>query len=100
MALESIDLAEIGTYQPGAVCPYASRKEVAQSVFFIAQDLGGGLYRVRRSGGGLHSVRVCLEAGVYQADCDCYDWNAYGAGFHRACVHIWRVILTRAVGVC
>lgn len=100
MPLASIDLAEIGTYQHGAICPYASRKDVAQFASFVVADMGGGSYQVRRVGGMLHSVHVCLAAGVYQADCDCYDWVMYGAGFHRACVHIWRVILTQAVGVC
>ena len=100
MPLTSIDLAEIGTYQPGAVCPHASRKEAAQLGAYVITDMGGGLYQVRRSGGGLHSVRVCLAAGVYHAECDCYDWVWYGAGFRRACVHVWRVILTQAVGGC
>lgn len=100
MVLASIDLAEIGTYQPGAICPYASRKDVAQFAPFTVFNRGGNLYWVRRSGGAWHSVQVCLAAGVYHAECDCHDWTAYGAGFHRACIHIWRVIQTQAVGVC
>jgi len=100
MALESIDLAEIGTYQPDAVSPYASRKQAAQLQGFIVFAVAGGTYWVQRSGGGWHRVTVCLAAGVYHAECDCHDWVAYGAGFHRACVHVWRVIQTQAVGVC
>lgn len=61
---------------------------------------GGNLYLVQRPCGGSYSVGVCLYGGVYYANCDCHDWTAYGAGFHRACVHIWRVIQTQAVGVC
>ena len=100
MPLESIDLAEIGTYQPEAVCPYASRKEVARLGDFDVFSGPGDLYWVRRVGHDWHTLHVCIVDGEYRAECGCYDWNAYGVGFHRACVHIWRVILTQAVGVC
>lgn len=100
MALAPINPAEIGTYQPGAICPYASRKQAAQLGAFGVYDMGGGAYWVWRTGGGWHYVHVCLWQGRPIADCDCHDWTAYGAGFHRACVHIWRVMLTQAVGVC
>lgn len=100
MALAPIDPAEIGTYQPGAICPYASRKQAAQLGAYAVVSVGGGSYWVQRGGGGFHVVRMCLWQGRPIADCNCYDWTTYGAGFNRACVHIWRVILTQAVGVC
>jgi len=100
MPLTSIDPLEFGNYKESSLCPWRSRNEAAHQLGFYVYDAGGGVYWVRRSGGVWHQVPVCLAAGVYHADCDCHDWTAYGAGFHRACIHIWRVIQTQAVGVC
>jgi len=100
MSFASVDPLELGDYKDSSLCPWRSRNEAARQVAFAVAMRGGDLYWVWRAGGVVHDVRVCMTGGVYYADCDCHDWTAYGAGFHRACVHIWRVIQTQAVGVC
>ena len=100
MPFASVDLSEIGNYNERSLCPWRSRNEAAHQMVIAVASRGGNRYLVQRAGGGVHSVFICLYGGVYWADCDCHDWTAYGAGFHRACVHIWRVIQTQAVGVC
>ena len=100
MSLSSIDPLELGDYMEGSACPWRSRNEAAHQMSFHVNVRGSGLYWVWRAGGDVYSVQVCLAAGVYWAECECHDWTAYGAGFHRACIHIWRVIQTQAVGVC
>lgn len=100
MALVAIDLTEGGTYQPGAVGPYRSRFHAAQSPSFNVFYMGRGQYTVNRIGGEMYPVHVCMSGGAYRASCSCYDWRVYGTMYGRACVHIWRVILTHAVGVC
>jgi len=100
MPLASIDPLELGDYKESSLCPWASRNEAAHQLAFVVAGMGGDLYLVQRSGGVSHDVWVCMIGGMYLGDCDCHDWTAYGVGFHRACIHIWRVIQTQAVGVC
>ena len=100
MPLMPIDPLELGDYKEGSVCPWRSRNEAAHQLDIAVAGRGGGRYWVQRSGGAVHSVQACLFQGRLVADCDCHDWTAYGAGFHRACIHIWRVIQTQAVRVC
>ena len=100
MTIARLDPLELGDYKDSSLCPWRSRNEAAHQMSFAVSVRGGNRYWVQRAGGGVHSVFMCIYGGVYYADCDCHDWTAYGAGFNRACIHIWRVIQTQAVGVC
>jgi len=100
MALQWIDWMDDGWFKAGTTSPYSSRKQAAQLCRFDVMDMGGGTYLVRRAGGDDHVVEVCQGRYAVLADCDCVDFVQYGAGFERACVHIWKVKLSQAIGVC
>ena len=100
MALVKIDLADDGWWKTGAIHPYASRKETAQKVEFAVITESDNWYWVKRDGGIWHHVKVCADGIDIKADCDCYDFQNYGAGFNRACMHIWYVMLNKSIGVC
>ena len=100
MALTLIDLTDDGWWKSGAVHPYASRKAVAQGLTFSVLSTTDGSYWVKRDGGSWHHVHACVDGTDIKADCDCYDFQHYGAGFNRACMHIWYILLNESGGPC
>ena len=100
MALTLIDLTDDGWWKTGAIHQYASRKAAAQGYTFTANLFTAGIWNVKRTGGAWHVVQVCVDGIDVVADCSCYDFRQYGAGFNRACMHIWYVLLNESIGVC
>ena len=100
MALVKIDLADDGWWKSGAIHPYASRKAAAQGYEFTSVGGTDNVWLVHRTGGLLHRVQACIDGMDIKADCNCYDFINYGAGFNRACMHIWYILLNESGGVC
>lgn len=100
MVLHYIDWTDDGLWKSGAIHPYSSRKAAAQGYNIGVYSIGGGEYAVLRDGGEWHNVFVCTMYGVTIADCNCVDFVQYGADYSRACMHIWKVYLTKNIGVC
>jgi len=100
MALHYINWSDSGSYKSGWYRGKASRKDCGQYAYFQFTSVGAGRWTVRRYGGLSHSVRVCESGGLVLAECDCYDFLHYGAGFDRACIHIWAVRLRKSLVGC
>jgi len=100
MAGGNIDWTDWGWYKAGSVMPHPSRLHAAFFESFRVEEVEGCFWEVRRVGGGTYLVEAYGVGGDLYMYCDCHDFNAYGFGFSRACMHIWRVKLTRDVGVC
>lgn len=96
----NIDWTDDGEYKSGSVMPYASRKQAAQSETFNVVRLTGSVWEVQRAGHATHEVTGCIWGDGLYFYCDCHDFLEYGAGFARACMHIWKVYLTQDIGVC
>ena len=100
MALTLIDLEDDGYWKQPTHHRRASRKLVAQHNAFPVIVEADNWYWVRRPHGSWHHAKVCIDGMDIMADCDCYDFQQYGAGFNRACMHIWYILLTQSGGIC
>ena len=100
MALRVIDWTDEGAYKSGWYSGKASRKECGLWACFEFAPAGFGYWLVCRPSGSSHIVKVCSSPEGYLAFCDCYDFQAYGAGFGRACIHIWAVRRHKAIVGC
>jgi len=100
MSLQVIDWMDDGWFKAGTTSPYSSRKQAAQIESFGIIDLGDGRFHIQRAGGDFHRAAACRSGADVLGDCDCVDFRQYGAAYKRACMHLWYIKLTQAIGVC
>ena len=100
MAGVEIDWGDAGYYQPSSVSQHPSRLLTALRGSFLVYDIDGCSWVVIQSGHSLHVVKASSVDGRMYMSCNCYDFSVYGSLFSRACIHIWRVVMTRSIEEC